>query len=143
MFTKEEEKILTIFYTGDYQLADELMAATKNYKLIDKIICKFYKLFFKYKQDNKDYYLYKRGCTDIHSEGSFKDGVSLYVYNLLINGFHYCFYKNEYCDDGKNGILKGANMHTELFARVYIIDILNINIFKQQLKELGIRLIKI
>ena len=35
MFTEEENKIISLFYSGDYELAEQLMIATNNVKLVD------------------------------------------------------------------------------------------------------------
>jgi hypothetical protein len=142
MFTEEENKIISLFYSGDYELAEQLMIATKNGKLVDKLICKIHKLLYKYKIKHEKIILHSGGCISSWIEGGYKNAVALCCCNMLVNGFLYWEDKNGIYD-GRNDIIRmdDSNRYPEgLRAFVYDVGYFDKQKLERELNKLGVRL---
>lgn len=139
MFTEEENKIISLFYSGDYELAEQLTIATNNGKLVDKLICKIHRLLYKYKIKNQRIMVQYRDCIYNYLEGDYKNAISLCCCNMLIKGFFY--WKTEgRCHGGGNERIEINNYQNELYAFVYDVGYFDKERLEQELKLLGVRL---
>lgn len=145
MFTEEENKIISLFYSGDYELAEQLMIATNNVKLVDKLICKIHRILYKYKRKENDVFISERCRTQLtRITKNHKAAIALYCLNILIKGFCYAKYSYLGYESAENTYLNNNKMNVNsdelIYVSIYRIVNVNEKELEKKLKLLGVRL---
>lgn len=147
MFTEEENKIISLFYSGDYELAEQLMIATNNVKLVDKLICKIhrflYKSGFKYTPSNLDSYYKIYFCAGDRVLGDRKDACVVFCGQLLVRGLPYVSRGNKterLVSQRAHSFINDENLDIRFYS--YEIDSIT-DETEFELKKLGVRLVNV